>query len=72
MPGCGESYKSLGYLAQHVFKLAELYPRKRFGKRVAMRHMHYNWLKERNVTIRYESVKRYLERLLRQGSIKQI
>lgn len=71
-PVCGLPFKSLGRLAQHVFQLADWYIRRPSGKGVGSRVRHYRWLKERNITMRYESVKRYLEGLLRQGLIKRV
>ncbi|MDH5779274.1 MAG: hypothetical protein OEZ29_01615 [Candidatus Bathyarchaeota archaeon] len=71
-PVCGLAYESLGRLAQHVFQLAYWYQFRRRGKGVGRRILHYEWLKARNITLRYDSVKRYLEDLLRQGLIQQI
>lgn len=74
VPNCSaDPCTDLTTLAQHVFQLADWYARgARRGKGVAMRQLHYKWLKDRNITLTYEAVKKYLEDLLRRGKIEEV
>lgn len=72
VPHCSsDPFKDLDALAKHVFQLARWYPLKRSGEGVGMRQIHYEWLKQKNVTLKYETIRRYLENLLSQDQSKK-